>query len=138
MERREFIERVGLGSAFALTLACLNGCSQTSVNPSAAGNVNITIDLTAAENAALLKSGGYLIKNSVVIAKTIDGQYLAASSVCTHEGGQVVYRSSSNDWFCGTHGAEYNLQSGAGLNSFGRGGLKVYTTSLTGNILTVS
>jgi nitrite reductase/ring-hydroxylating ferredoxin subunit len=139
MERGEFLEKIGLGAAFALTATCLNSCSNADVTPGGpAATVNITIDLSASSSAALTRNGGYIIKNSIVIAKSLSGQYLAASSVCTHQGGQVVYDPTSNDWYCGTHGAEYNLQTGAGLNSYGQNGLKIYSTSLSGNILTIT
>jgi cytochrome b6-f complex iron-sulfur subunit len=139
MERREFLEKIGAGAAFALTTTCLAACGGTQVNPSgAAPSVNFTIDLTLSAYAALKNNGGYVIVNSVVVARTLAGDYAAASSICTHEGGLVVYDSTGNRWYCGVHGAEYNLSTGAGLNSYGRNGLRIYKTSLSGSKLTVS
>ena len=138
MERREFLEKIGAGAAFALTATCLGSCN-TQVNPiGTAGSVNFTIDLSQADYAALKSNGGYVIVNSVVIARTTGGGYAAASAICTHEGGQVGYSSSGNLWLCNVHGAEYDLTSGAGLNSYGRNGLRIYQTTLNGTKLTIS
>lgn len=132
MDRRIFLSQLGLGAAFVLTAACLGSCKSdtTSVDP-----VDFTIDLTASEFTALKTNGGYVIKNSVVIARTTSGGYAAATVKCSHEGKQqIVYRSS--EWYCTAHGARFS-EAGAGLNSEGSKGLTIFKTTLTGNSLRI-
>jgi cytochrome b6-f complex iron-sulfur subunit len=85
----------------------------------------------------LLTNGGWLIKNSIVIAKTNTGDIVAVTQVCSHEGRkQVTYRASKNDFYCTAHGATYSI-TGKGTNSTGSRGLTRYTTQLDNNILRV-
>ncbi len=133
MERREFLETLGLGAAFVLTASCLHSCSKTSTNP-----VDITLDLTQAANSALSANGGYVINSGVVIARDSSGNYVAATQKCSHEGlSQVYYDKSSNSYKCSAHGAQYNL-AGTGLNSNGSGGLTIYTVAKSGNTLHIT
>lgn len=132
MERREFLSRIGVGAAFALTASCLGSCKKAEVTA-----VDFTIDLTDAAYAALKNNGGYIIKDKVVVAKTTSGTYAAATQVCSHEGeARVYYDKSNNQWMCSAHGATFNL-SGGGTNSNGSKGLTIYKTSLSGNSLRV-
>lgn len=136
MTRKEFIGTLGLGAAFALTATCLNSCSKDSgVTPS--GSVDFTIDLSDAANAALATNGGYVVRNSVVIARTTAGALVAATVICSHEGQrQVIYDKSANGYYCNAHGARFDL-NGKGLNGNGSGGLTIYKTTLTGNSLRI-
>lgn len=142
MERREFLEKIGVGAVFALTATCLGSCNsgglEGTAQPPAPTSVNITLDLTLPQYSALKNDGGYIVTNGIVVARTVDGTYAAASARCTHQGGTVGYNQSANDWYCPVHGAQYNLTTGAGLNSYGRNGLKIYNTSLNGQMLTIS
>lgn len=133
MDRREFLSTVGVGAAFALTASCLGGCKKSETP----AKVDFTINLDDAAFAALKNNGGYVIKDSVVIARTIAGNYAAATQICSHEGNkQVVYDKTNNQWFCNSHGARFTL-SGSGANSNESKGLTIYNTSLTGNSLRV-
>jgi nitrite reductase/ring-hydroxylating ferredoxin subunit len=137
MNRNDFLQKISLGAAFALTVGCLGACSQDEnmASPLPSGDVDFDVDLNDAANAALLTSGGYIIKNKVVIAKDTQGEYVAATQRCSHEGlYRVIYKN--NEWYCPEHGAKYNLQ-GTGLNSDGRKGLTVYKTELNGTILRI-
>jgi len=135
MDRKEFLNTLGLGAAFALTASCLGSCKKTTTTPS--GPVDFTLDLNAAANASLANNGGYVISNGCVVAKTTTGNYVAATVVCSHEGKtQVYYNSTNNEFNCSAHGARFSL-TGSGLNGNGSSGLTVYKTQLTGNSLRV-
>lgn len=135
MDRKQFLSSIGIGAAFALTASCLGSCKKTATTPS--GPVDFTIDITDAANAALVNNGGYIVKNSCVVAKTNTGTYAAATVICSHEGRtQVTYDSTNNQWYCTAHGARFSI-AGVGMNSNGSGGLTIYNTQLTGNILRV-
>ena len=135
MERKDFLATIGYGAAFVLTAGCLGSCKKTATTPS--GPVDFTIDLTDAANAALTTSGGYIIKNSCVIAQTSAGNYAAATQICSHEGRtQIYYNSTNNEWDCSAHGARFSI-TGSGLNGNGSSGLTIYKTQLTGTTLRV-
>lgn len=135
MNRKEFLEKLGVGAAFALTATCLGSCSKDSAEEEK--DVDFTIDLSNADFAALENNGDFVITENTVVARGIDGEYLAASVVCSHENlRQVTFDNQNNEWFCTAHGARYDLD-GEGLNPNGAKGLAVYNTSLDGNMLRI-
>ncbi len=129
MKRKEFISSLGAAAAFALLTSCLGGCSKND-GASPSTNVDFTLDLNDSNNAALKTNGGYVIANNCVIAKDTNGNYVAVTRVCSHEGQpQVTFNKSSNSFYCTAHGAQFSTL-GKGLNSAGSNGLTVYKTSL--------
>ena len=78
-----------------------------------------------------------MIANTVVVAKTKAGIYVAVTQICSHQGNtNVVYQQSTDDFYCGVHGALYDTL-GNGLNSNGSNGLKKYNTALSGTSLRI-
>ncbi len=135
MERRDFLEKIGIGAAFVLTSSCFGACTSTDYAPT--GTVDFTLDLALTENAALTPNGGFLIANKIVVAKDTSGAYVAATQVCSHEGKvQVSYNKAANNYVCSAHGATFSL-TGAGTNSNGSKGLTIYKTQLTGTKLRI-
>ena len=133
MERRDFLEKLGIGAAFVLTTSCLQSCSKT-----ASGPVDFTLNLDDAANAALKVNGGYVISNNTVVAKTTTGEYVAATIQCSHEDRkEVTYRKSTNTFFCSAHSAEFSLV-GKGVSGPSGDGLSVYKTALTGTSLRIT
>lgn len=148
MERREFLESLGLGAAFVLTATCLHSCANNNSNiitpttptgTTGATNTDLlTLDLTVASNAALKTNGGYVIEKGIVVARDKNGNYVAATQTCSHQGLQGIYYDlASNSYFCNVHGAQYNL-AGAGLNSTGSRGITIYTATLNGTTLHIT
>jgi cytochrome b6-f complex iron-sulfur subunit len=134
MTRKEFLNSLGLGAAFVLTTNCLNSCSKDNTTTA---TVDFTIDLADATNATLAINGSYVVRNNAVIARTNDGNLVAATLMCSHEGQKkVTYNKDTNEYLCTAHDARFDLQ-GAGLNSKGNKGLTIFQTSLTGTILRV-
>jgi Rieske Fe-S protein len=134
MNRKEFLNKIGLGAAFALTATCLHSCEKENTTPS--GPVDFTINLNDAANASLANTGGYVIQNAVVIAKTASG-YAAATVICSHEGQQqITYRGNQNQWYCTAHGATFDI-NGVGQNANGSKGLTIYKTQLSANSLRI-
>jgi len=144
MERKQFLRTLGGGAAFALTFPCLQGCSKDDEGggdtPVPTG-VDFTIDLNASEAAPLANNGGFILKNLVVVVKNLDGNFIAASQVCSHEGYDTV-RFFDNDggiFYCDTHGSEFEL-NGTPINQVDSKTpkpLKVFNTELSGDILRV-
>jgi nitrite reductase/ring-hydroxylating ferredoxin subunit len=130
MTRKEFLSKVGFGAAFVLTATCMGSCV-TGIS----GSVDFILDLDDTANAALQNVGGYVIQNKVVVAKANDGNFYAATQICSHEDKQkVVFKN--NEFYCTDHGARFDLQ-GDGLNNNGRKGLTIYNTTLSGTQLRV-
>jgi nitrite reductase/ring-hydroxylating ferredoxin subunit len=135
ISRNTFLKQLGFtGTAlFALytTESCVNEAAGVTPIPSG----GLTLDLTDATYANLKKEGGYIIKSGIVVAR-YNGNYIAATLTCSHEGRQQI-SFQSNQWYCSAHGARFDT-TGKGLNSEGKKGLTVYQTSLSGNTLTIT
>lgn len=146
MERKQFLKSIGVGAAFALTFPCLGGCSKDEDGGGVAvpTNIDFTIDLDSTEGAKLANNGGFVLKNLVVVAKNLEGEFVAVSQVCGHEGyDQVRFEARDGGIFrCNVHGSgsRYN-QQGIPLNQVDSQKetkpIKVYNTTLTGTILRV-
>jgi len=141
MERKEFLRSLGAGAAFALSFPCLQGCSK---DGSAGGpqpiptGVDFTIDLSSAEGQGLQNNGDFILKNEVVVAKNLQGEFIAASQICSHQQTDQVRFITDNGgiFHCFTHGSEFN-QNGVPLNNITNNPLKIFNTSLSGNLLRV-
>ena len=142
MERKQFMKTIGAGAAFALTFPCLGGCSKDEnligdivAEPT---NVDFTIDLNSAEAAKLANSGGFILKNLVVVVKNLEGQFIAASQICAHQGyDQVRFVDQQGGiFYCDVHGSQFE-QNGSPLNQVTSKTLKIYNTQLEGDILRV-
>src|SRR4051812_8474863 len=95
MNRKEFLSLLGMSATSFTGLSCLEGCTKTgdlSSGTSGPTNIDFSLDLSLAVNAALNKNGGYLYKNGIIVARTIDGQYVAVQQGCTHENSSIVYQ----------------------------------------------
>ncbi|GAB3918357.1 Rieske (2Fe-2S) protein [Larkinella terrae] len=139
ISRNEFLKAMGIKGAALLAVYCagqsLTACSKNNGVSPAPLSGTVTVDLTAPANAGLLKQGGYIVTNNVVVANTSRG-YVAVTVVCSHEGQRKV-QLRNDEFYCPEHGARYDL-TGKGLNSEGRNGLTVYTVTQAGNTLTIS
>lgn len=140
---------MGSAAAFAVIFPCLNGCSSddNSTNNEDEGNLEVpegidfTLDLEASENSALQENGGYVLKNSVVVAKNLEGEYVAASQVCSHQGYDEVRFVSQNGgiFYCDVHGSQFE-QNGTPVNQVDSATakpLKIFQTELNGSELRV-
>lgn len=91
---------------------------------------NVKLTLMYAQNAELSKSGGYVVKDAIVVAVDKSGSLLAASTTCTHESRtQVIFLNE--EWFCTAHAARF-AKNGTGLNLYGRAGVEVYKVATDG------
>lgn len=127
MDRKEFISQLGIGAAFVLTSTCLGGCLRES---RVVDEVDLILDLNDPANSDLLVPGGFIVSEGVVVAQTIQGEYVAATLTCSHEQlNQITFDAGNNKWFCTAHSAEFSID-GQGLNANGSKGLAVFTVEL--------
>ena len=144
MERKEFLRTLGAGAAFALTFPCLQGCSKDEVNGNIVEEptgVDFTVDLNAAEASNLANNGGFILKNLVVIVKNLEGEFVAASQVCSHQAYDQVRFVDQNGgiFYCDVHGSRF-AQDGTPLNQVDGSPakpIKIYNTELNGSLLRI-
>ena len=138
ISRTKFLKSIGFSGAalFAATYCTGTLTSCTNEGSSVTPSGGTTIDLSQSQYTKLNTKGNYVIINNIVVANTSDGQFVAVPLTCSHEGQkQVTYRT--NEFYCTAHGARFS-NAGLGLNSEGKGGLKLYKVTQSGNILTIS
>ncbi|WP_373518744.1 ubiquinol-cytochrome c reductase iron-sulfur subunit [Pricia sp.] len=145
MERKQFLRSLGAGAAFAIAFPCLGACSKD--DGGAGGNtpvpsgVDFTVDLESSEARKLAKNGGFILKNSVVVVQNLEGNFVAASQVCSHEGyAEVRFTDREGGiFFCDVHGSRFE-QNGTPMNqvdSRPAKSLKIFKTELTGTVLRI-
>jgi cytochrome b6-f complex iron-sulfur subunit len=137
MTRKDFFARVGFGAAAVLIPACIGGlvssCTNDGTPAPAPTNVDFMLDIS---NGTLASNGGYLVHVGVLVARTLTGSFIAVSAACTHQGTNVNYSSTGNNFICPNHGAQF---SSAGTVTRGPASINLtqYNTVLTGNSLRV-
>ncbi|WP_018616704.1 ubiquinol-cytochrome c reductase iron-sulfur subunit [Segetibacter koreensis] len=137
MDRKEFLSLLGFSSASIALASCVAGCSKNVTSRTTApANVDFTIDLSQAANAALLSNGGYVYNSGVIVARTMTGAYIAVQQLCTHDTVAVTYQGAYHRFFCNAHGSTFN-ETGQVTGGPAPVALKTYNTSLTGNSLRV-
>jgi cytochrome b6-f complex iron-sulfur subunit len=147
MERKDFIEQVGLSTASILIFGCMQACtkSETSSSGNDTGNntgtnkqVDFTINIAVAPYTSLNSLGGFFVESTtgIIIARTLKDEFIAVSSACTHQGVTVEFQSGQNRFYCSAHGSAFDIK-GAVTNGPATGALKQFKTSLTGTSLRV-
>ena len=133
MDRSEFLKYLGTG-----TLMTCAGCNLVSCdsNDDPAPTAGFTLDLTLPANSALQTTGGSLSKDGIIIARISGSEFTAVSQACTHQGTNVNYRSSQQDFLCPNHGSIFD-KNGLVKKGPATSALKKYNTELTGNNLRV-
>jgi cytochrome b6-f complex iron-sulfur subunit len=147
MERKDFIEKVGFGTASLLIFGCMQACSKAETAVAAASNnngsispkaVDFTINISIAPYNVLNTLGGYYVDaaNNIIIARTLNNEFIAVSSVCTHASVTIEYQATKNLFYCEGHGSTFT-NAGAVSNGPAAQPLKQYKTTLTGSNLRI-
>ncbi len=142
MERKEFLNALGVSAASLLLATCLGGCSKSGDTPGMGNTppppsgVDFTLNLTQPENANLGSNGGFIYKDGIIVARTTSGNYIAVAMACTHQGTAVVFDGPNNRFVCNNHGSLFST-TGVVNNGPASTNLKQYSTTLTGSMLRV-
>jgi cytochrome b6-f complex iron-sulfur subunit len=148
MERKDFIEQVGLSAASILIFGCMQGCSKSdspaptpptgTTNPPPVKAIDFTINITTNPYTSLNTAGGFYVDktNNIIIARTLTNEFIAVSSLCTHQQVTLDYQASDNRFYCSGHGSLFST-TGAVLTGPAASALKQYKTTLTGNSLRI-
>ena len=152
MERKDFIEQVGLSGAAILIFGCMQSCSKSdgpSTNTNTGGGtgsggnntstVDFSIDISKSPFDALKTNGGFYVDptTKIIIVKTNISPFeiIAVSSICTHQQASIVYQAN-NSFYCAAHGSVF-ATTGAVTTGPATTALKKYQTTLTGTILRI-
>jgi cytochrome b6-f complex iron-sulfur subunit len=139
MKRREALNRIALGSGTVLLVpAALISCSEDGADDPGGnnGNNDFTIDMDEATFSALKNAGGFAVTSGIIVANTDGSNYVALSSICTHNSCTVGYSVQNNNFPCPCHGSVFN-SNGSVANGPATQPLKEYTVTKNGNILTI-
>jgi cytochrome b6-f complex iron-sulfur subunit len=140
MNRRELIQRVAIGGAvLVLAPTVLSSCSKdtTTDPPLTPPPSKLNLDLSLPAYSGLNSAGGSVVTQNVIIINTGGGNYVALSSVCTHQGCTVGYNSGAGNIQCPCHGSVYTT-AGVVINGPAPLPLTTYPVSLSGNVLSIS
>ena len=148
MERKDFIEQVGLSAASILIFGCMQGCSKSdspaptpptgTTNPPPVKAIDFTINITTNPYTSLNTAGGFYVDktNNIIIARTLTDEFLAVSSLCTHQQVLLDFQASNNRFYCSGHGSAFST-TGSVLTGPAASALKQYKTTRTGNSLRI-
>ena len=150
MERKDFIEQVGLSAASILIFGCMQSCSKSDSAPSQPtgsnnnnpiNKIDFTINITNNPYTSLNTAGGFYVErtNNIIIARTLTNDFIAVSSLCTHQQVTLEYQASNNRFVCPSppgHGSLFS-STGTVVNGPAASVLKPYKTILSGNNLRI-
>ena len=137
MERKEFLNLVGISIGAVILQNCMSGCSKASdptpvaVNPTtstppstggttptvsgltgnnslAKGVIDFSVDITKSDFEILKTNGQALVSGDVIIARTKSGDFLVVEKACTHQGTTVDFLSDNSTFKCSNHGSIFN------------------------------
>lgn len=148
IDRRSFLART-TGAAAAATTGCLCscGCSRMESAPAATTEAVEVEDkgvrVAVAKVPELAKVGGSAtvkhdaLPETVLVARTDDKTYVAASTRCTHFGMPVSYVHEAKQFRCCSLGHSTYKLDGTIVSGPAKRPLKIYPTRLDGEILVV-
>jgi cytochrome b6-f complex iron-sulfur subunit len=137
MNRRELIKNIAAGTATVFVVpTVITSCQEEEPDPGINPDKNeLNIDLTDGKYASLGALGGSVVEANIIIFNTGAG-FLALSSVCTHNGCEIVYDHSNNNLPCPCHGSVFNT-TGSVLNGPAETPLKKFELTQEGDVLTI-
>ncbi len=168
MERKEFLNLVGISVGAIILQNCMSGCSKasdptpavttpttpttpttggntttvsglTGNNSIAKGTIDFTLDITDKNFSDLATNGKALISGDIIVARTKTGDFLALAKACTHQGTTVDYVADTNIFNCSNHGSQFNAD-GSVKKEPATAALKSYKTTFDSktNILKIA
>ncbi len=148
INRRRFLART-TGAAAAAGTGCLCGCgcsgmqSAPAAAPEAVKTEDKGVRVAIAEVPELAEVGGSAtvrndaLPETVLIARTDESTYVAASTRCTHFGMPVKYHHEAKQFRCCSLGHSTYKLDGTIVSGPAKGPLKIYPTRLDGQTLII-
>ena len=146
MKRRDALQKlmIGTGTIFILPAAFVS-CETEPVqeDPGNGGNGGnnggnpLEINLDDSKYTILNSTGGFVIVSNIIVANLGSGNFVALSSLCTHQNCDITFDAGSNNFPCPCHGSLFSSQ-GAVIEGPAKTPLKKYTVTRTDNILSIT
>jgi cytochrome b6-f complex iron-sulfur subunit len=150
MERKEFLEKLGITMAAVCAGCSLYSCgSDPKDEPSPGGgttppggsNPPSGTLFTADLNTELRNVGDTKVSNGVILVRLAAGSastaFSAVQVACTHQGTSINYNNAQGKFICPNHGSQFST-SGSVLLGPATTALKAYNVAVTGSTLSVS
>jgi len=167
MERKEFLNLVGISVGAIILQNCMSGCSKaadpapavtppvttppttgtgtpavsglTGNNSLAKGTIDFSADLTKSDFEILKTNGKALVSGDVIIARTKTGDFIVVEKACTHQGTTIDFVSDNTTFKCPNHGSVFDATGSVSVGPAAKA-LKKYNTTFDAskNILKVS
>lgn len=105
MQRRKFINYVGLGAIASYLPVALAACTQ---NDTTAEQTSTAPKLLTLGTVAQLEETGFLLNEEaeVMVVQNSAGEFVAVNPICTHQGCTVEWQKD-NTFLCPCHAAKY-------------------------------
>ena len=141
MDRRTFIQELRV-PVLATCAICLGSCAKDDITAPGGGNTggnttnSFKVDLTKELQAV----GSFIFNDKIIVVRLATGSvpssFVALQRACTHQGTDVNWNASKNEFICPNHGARFNT-SGQNIGGQSTSALPVYAISISGTTLSV-
>jgi cytochrome b6-f complex iron-sulfur subunit len=150
MERKEFLNLVGVSVGAIILQNCISGCTKaadptpalipptggggtvvsglTGNNSLAKGAIDFSVDITKTDFEALKTNGQAVVSGDVIIARTKSGDFLVVEKACTHQGTTVDFIADNTTFKCSNHGSIFDA-TGAVIKDPATKALKKYSAT---------
>lgn len=136
LTRTDFMRIVGTSIGLIAFTNCISACGKDTTDPAPAATVDFTVNWANSPYSNLKTKGGYVVEQNVIIAQTLAGDFIAVSSICTHDKNALVFQGANNRFYCPAHMSMFST-SGAVTNGPATVALKTYAVTInqtTGDI----
>ena len=141
MDRRTFIQELRV-PVLATCAICLGSCAKDDITTPGGGNSggsttnSFKVDLTKELQAV----GSFIFNDKIIVVRLATGSvpssFVALQRACTHQGTDVNWNATKNEFICPNHGARFNT-SGQNIGGQSTSALPVYAISISGTTLSV-
>ncbi|MFN4144191.1 MAG: ubiquinol-cytochrome c reductase iron-sulfur subunit [Runella sp.] len=102
IDRQTFFKMVGVSVGAIVLQHCLSGCGK---NNDPVPKTDVTVNINSGTFTPLRNPGGFVYTDGIIIARTLQGAFIAVSQACTHEGTRVNFNSTNSTFVCPSHGS---------------------------------
>ena len=120
---------VGTSIGLIALTNCISACGKDTSDPAPAATVDFTVNWANSPFSNLKAKGGYVVEQNVIIAQTLTGEFIAVSSVCTHDKNALVFQGANNRFYCPAHMSMFST-TGAVINGPATLALKTYSVTV--------
>lgn len=145
MDRRTFIQELKL-PVLATCAICLGACAKDdSLTPGGntggnQGGGNVTNSFKVDLTKELLAIGSFVFNDKIIVVRLASGNvpdsFVALQRACTHQGTDVNWNASKNEFVCPNHGARFNT-SGQNIGGQSTSALPKFAVTIAGTTLSV-